>query len=335
MDKLFAEVLAGGFAGFPLGFDGIHQFRVLGAANGAQSGKGNVGILRRFFPADSSRPREIPEAFGSGLQTFAVLIGNVFVLGQIDRCQQFFHGIGPIVAVSGGGFQQFPAPKGFSRIGDVLGKQQIPLSGGPCGGVGMALHTGVQRQNQALQPGVVPPGAYGIRQQPERGVLVNGFIPLFQYLGQAGLFQLVHAVLLRNFEIRAQPQTQTMLPNQIGAESVNGADLGVTHQRILTAERRITRVPGHLLGDFIQNSAPQFPCGGSGIGDNQKGINAFRGRFCEISHQPFGQHLGFAGTGGCGHQNAPATRLNGMGLINCRGKFSHGSLLLVSKTRLL
>ena len=197
----------------------------------------------------------------------------------------------------------------------------------PCGGEGVALHLGVQLQDQLGQGAVVPPLAHGVGEKLKIGIVLNARIGVLQHPVEAALAHRVCPLLVEDLEVRGELRRLTVFPQKVGAEAVDGADLRAADQGALPSEAGVVGIVRQAARELLRDPAAQLPRGGAGIGDDEKAVNVGGGAGVgDVRHEPLGQHAGLAAAGTGGHQHRAAARIDGRLLGRGGFKFSHGSL---------
>ena len=192
----------------------------------------------------------------------------------------------------------------------------------------MALDPPKHIQHDLGQAAVIPSGGEGIHQKGEVPLRINVPVLLLQHVLQHLGHHHMALPLVAQAEVRVQIQQVPALPEEGGAEGVDGGDLSLIDQGGLPAEVPVVgslRQPGgQLLGD----AGPQLPCGRLGVGDDQElvQIHPLPGH---PVHEPLHQHPGLARACCGGDQQLPAPVIHDPLLFLCQGK-GHGLPLLSS-----
>ena len=199
----------------------------------------------------------------------------------------------------------------------------------PPHGVGVALDLPVDVQHQPLQRPVIPPGTQRLRQLLGLGIPpADALVKLLQYLLQHLHPQQLRLLLIQHPEIRGQAplplrwQQVDILPQQAPAKGIHRFDVRLIHPHHLAAQVHILRLTGHSLAQLCGDPAPQLRRRRFGEGDDEEIVDA-AALPLHIAEQPLHQHLGLAGTGGGGHQQAAAPVLHGPPLLRRGLKAPH------------
>ena len=173
----------------------------------------------------------------------------------------------------------------------------------------MALDLPVEIQHQLLQPPVVPAEAEGVRQLRRAGAHTG--VKGLQHAAQHTAAQQGGLPLVQHTEVRRQPplplevQQVDVLPQQGGAEGVDGLDVRLVDQQQLALEVAVTgpvrHAPGQLLGDALA----QLRRCRAGVGDDEEVVHIGLLLPQHAAEQAVHQHAGLAAAGGGGDQQAP------------------------------
>ena len=305
------------FAFLSDGLDLLLGHGIAAAPHRPQLGERDLRQCRRPVPPRLRRRDKGPQALHRGGQAGGVAPLQLLV----PRAQ--LPGVGhpalPVPPLPGGVGQQQPAPHRLPRVrrpGQVEGGKLFPQPGG---GVGVGLDLAVDVQSDLHQPAVVPPGGQGVHQQCEIRVLPDGLIPPFQQVVHGPESQHPRLPLVAEAEVRLQVQQVAALPQELGAEGVDGGNLGLVDQGGLPPQMAVAglfRQPG---GQLVHDAPAQLGGGGLGVGDDQKAVDV-QPLVLHPGQEPLHQHPGLAGTGGSGHQQAAAPVGHHGALLRGQGK---------------
>lgn len=131
----------------------------------------------------------------------------------------------------------------------------------------MALDAAVDIQHNGFQPVVIPASGQGVHQAGKVPLIQVG-VGLLQHPVQGLTPQQPRLAVLRHAEIRVQIQLRAALPEQPGAEGVNGGDLGAVNQRGLPLEMGVPRPLLEGLPKRLHNLAAQLRRRRLGKGDD-------------------------------------------------------------------
>ena len=175
-------------------------------------------------------------------------------------------------------------------------------------------------EHRLLQGGVVHPAAQVVRQTAE--VRLHFPVPHFQQ----GFQHLTpdHRLLvgLQLPEIRPQGAEDRVLPQDRGAEAVDGADGSPIHQGELPPEPETARIPVQSLGQSVLDAAAELRCRRPGIGNEQEPIQ-IQIVPEDAVQQPLHQHPGLAGTGSRRNEQGGVPVFHRRPLGGGEGKISH------------
>ena len=109
-----------------------------------------------------------------------------------------------------------------------------------------------------------------------------------------------------------------ILPQQVGAEAVDGAEIRPGKQKLLPLQAAIFRVPGNQLGQLGGKPLLHFRGGSFGKGDHQQPVHV-EGMvgIGDQTDDPLHQHGGFSAAGGGRHQHGAAPGLDALPLFRC------------------
>ena len=108
------------------------------------------------------------------------------------------------------------------------------------------------------------------------------------------------------------------LPQQLGAEGVDGGDARLVHQGGLTAQVAVGGPQSQPVGQLLHNTAPQLGSGSLGVGDDQEAV--YVGPLLHPGQQTFYQHPGLTGACRSGYQKAAPPVIYRRLLFFCQGK---------------
>ena len=120
----------------------------------------------------------------------------------------------------------------------------------------MALDATEHVQHDLLQAAVVPARRQGVHQQGEVVPLLEVLILLLQHVLEDLLGHHRPLPLVAQAEVGVQVQQVSALPQQGGAKSMDGGDLGLIDQGGLAAQVAVVGVLGQTLGQFLRDAAP-------------------------------------------------------------------------------
>ena len=184
----------------------------------------------------------------------------------------------------------------------------------------VALGLFVEVQHQGLQRPVIPSGSQGLRQLAGVAVLLDVGVKILQYPIQHPPPQQHGLLFVQHPEIRGQAvllhrgQQVHVLAEQSGAEGVHGFDVRLIHPQHLPPQVAVPGPVRHPAGQLLGDLAPQFRCGGLGIGDDQE-VVYLTALLLHIGKQALHQNLRLAGACGGGHQKASAPVIYGCFLL--------------------
>ena len=139
--------------------------------------------------------------------------------------------------------QQHLAPGGSSYVGDPIQSPQVLFFLQPANRVWMALDPAKNIQNDLFQRGVIPSRRHGIHQRGKFSRFIQIFIAAVQKVAQHPGHQHMAFSLVAQAKITVQAQFMAALPQNGRAQSVNGGDMCLMHQRDLAAQMGITGLP--------------------------------------------------------------------------------------------
>ena len=221
--------------------------------------------------------------------------------------------------------QQQAAPGGLPRVVYPLQGKGPLLPVQPGGGIGVGLHPPPDVQHDLHEPAVVPPGGHGVHQPGEVAPLGDVLIAPIQHIVEGAEHEDARLPLVAQAEVRIQLQQVAALPQKLGAEGVDGGDLGLIDQGGLPPQVGVggaLRQPG---GQLLHDAAPQLGGGGLGVGNDQEAVDV-QPLPLHPGQEPLHQYPGLAGAGGGGHQQPAAPVVYRGLLFTCQGK-GHRALL--------
>ena len=174
----------------------------------------------------------------------------------------------------------------------------------------MALDLAVKLQYQIFQSPVITAKAKAVRQLDLPGRHIR--IKFLQHPGQHPLAQQLRLPLVQNPEIRRQSplvsqiQQVDVFPQQGGTESINGFDIRLINQQLLTLEVPVSRLRRHTVPQLLGDPLAQLGSGGAGIGDNKEIVQVCLFLPQYPPEQTFHQDAGLAAAGGGGYQHPSA-----------------------------
>ena len=314
-----------GLAGLPHFFE-CHDLRlVLAALGSGQAGKCN-GIRRPAGLLPAAARCQCVKCLRAGLEFFSVSSRQRLVpccTGGTSPQQ-----LCPVGCLSPDICQQCGGVRGIVKTAVQRGPGCLVFLK-PLLRIGMALELFMDLQYQSFQGPVVPPGAQCVRQR--RACLVQGIVKSFQRPLQHPLAHQRGITLVQHPEIRRQcvtlvafGQQVCVFPQQRRAEGVHGLDIRPVYPQQLPAKVGVARVCRQTAIQLRGDLTPQLRGGGFGIGDDEEIIHAapVSGH---IQEKTVHQDLGFAGTGGSGHQQAAAPVVHHRLLGSSQLNFRHGS----------
>ena len=137
----------------------------------------------------------------------------------------------------------------------------------------MALDPPADVHDHLDQAAVLPAVRHGVHQAGKVTLPLHGAVAFLQDLGEGFLQQDLGLVLVAHPEIIVQIQTVTLLPEETGAEGVDGGNIRLVNQGSLTTQAGVLGMEGKPVGDLGGNAA--FELGGCrlGVGDDQEGVD--------------------------------------------------------------
>ncbi len=140
-----------------------------------------------------------------------------------------------------------------------------------------------------------------------------------QTIGQGLGLEIDREHILQHFKLRVQPRLDGELPQQRGAESVDGADLSCFQPAQMACPTfRFVLVGGivQVTNNGIANTPAHLPGGtvGKGDGDDLADIDAVVAQVPEIA---FGENMGLAATSARGEHDGGGAMGNGCLLLLC------------------
>ena len=184
----------------------------------------------------------------------------------------------------------------------------------------MALHGGMELQDEIRKAGVVPAGANPVRQVQE--ILRPGFITAVEYPIQSRGAQALALLLFQDPKGRGDSEYAGIFPKDRGAEGMDRADLGIAAEQDLTAKMRVVRITAKAGSDRVRDPGTEFTGGSTGKGDDQKAVDVFGPDIgalrVHIFHQPLGQDAGLAAACTGRDQDTAAAAADGLKLSICK-----------------
>ena len=312
---------AGPFAGVAPRRDGVGELRLVLGAQSAEGLEGDGQTLARRVPAVRERAGEFPQRLRRALDAGTVGLSDRLRAAHIR--EQAFHLRGPVVRLQGELVQQLSAP---GRLRDVVhrGGERGDHALGPLLGTGVALHLAVQIQHQLLQKAVVPARADRVGQHEKAGVRLRAGVALLHRALERGGFHHAGAVVVDDAEVRRETEQVAVLPQQIGAEAVDRADLRAAAQRALAAQAAAVGLGGRGGGELGHDPPLQLGRGGAREGDNKEAVDVPGVVLVgEIAHQPLGEHAGLAAARAGGDEHGAAAALDRGALRDGRCDLAH------------
>ena len=215
--------------------------------------------------------------------------------------------------------QQDGPPGGVLHVRPRLQLPAALLLPQPAGGVWMALHPSGDVQHDLGQTAVVPPGGQGVHQPGEGPLGVHALIPAVQGLLQHPGHQHLGLPLVAQAEVRVQVQQVAALPQQGGAEGVDGGDLGLVDQGGLPPQVPVVGPLRQPVGQLLGDTGPQLRRRRLGVGDDQELVDVQPLALHPVQ-QPLHQHPGLARPGGGGNQELSPPVPDDFLLFLCQGK---------------
>ena len=311
------------FAGAP---DGLHLLRRVGAVHNLLAprrregdGQGGPG---RVPPPPRPLHKGVQGRQGGG-EAGGVIGVQIGVAGaQLQGPGDLVPPVGPLPPRV---VQQQAAPGGLPRVVYPLQGKGPLLPVQPGGGIGVGLHPPPDVQHDLHEPAVVPPGGHGVHQPGEITPLGDVLIAPVQHIVEGAEHEDARLPLVAQAEVRIQLQQVAALPQKLGAEGVDGGDLGLIDQGGLPPQVGVggaLRQPG---GQLLHDAAPQLGGGGLGVGNDQEAVDV-QPLPLHPGQEPLHQYPGLAGAGGGGHQQPAAPVVHRSLLFTCQGK-GHRALL--------
>ncbi len=213
-----------------------------------------------------------------------------------------------------------PAVEGFQSgslqepvgSGRVIKERKAGFQPVPRGGIGPGV--GVEPPDVLLNGGVVPAGGQEFHEAGEGGVLCG--IELFQ--------DPVHGVLLQDFlfglvqhaEVRGNAEVLEVLPHEVAAEGVYGADVRGGEEHLLVLQVLVVRVFQQPIGDGFGEPVAHFGGGGPGEGDDEEFVGiAGVVRVQEPADAPLDKNSGLARAGGRADNEGAAPGVDSLLLV--------------------
>ena len=123
---------------------------------------------------------------------------------------------------------------------------------------------------------------------------------------------------IRNAKSRFQINFVKMIPQNPDAETVNGSDLCIVHQRQLPLQMLVIRILFQCVLNSGTDTLPHFCCCRIGKGHNQQAVNIQR--ICFIRYHrnnTLYQHRCFSGTGSRRDKQTPVSQIDDFFLFFC------------------
>ena len=230
--------------------------------------------------------------------------------------------------------EQRPAPRRGARVGHAVEREQLHLLCGPLLGPGMALHLVIEREHELAQTRIVAPVADRVSQQAEGRVGVDVHIGALERVLQRRCAQGDAALGVGDLKVRRERKRRAVGAQEVCAEAVDRADLGVGAQRDLPPQAAVFGVGGNARIDPVEDAAAQLGCGRARVGDDEEAVDVDRClRVREVGHEALGEHAGLAAARRRGHEHGAAARVDRSALFGCEVQFSHASRLLSGCSR--
>ena len=290
-----------------------------------QPGEGHGQRLTQRVPAAPGGGHGRLYAIQRGTQALAV--GFFGGLAGRHLAEDIFQFPPPVAQAGESPVQKFAAPGGVRSVLRQVVKAAL-LGLGPLLRTGVCLQFFVQREQQALQPRVVPPRADRVRQREEAR-----FSPLIRRLQhglQRGGFELRGALLVTQAEHGVQPQPRRVLPQQRYAEAVDGADLRAPGQRALPSEpggirprqrRALRQIRPYLAAQLFGRRARE--------GDDEEAVHIHGVlRIQYVTHEPLYEHTGLAAARSSRDEGLPSPVIYGQRLARRGFELRHCPRLL-------
>ncbi len=137
----------------------------------------------------------------------------------------------------------------------------------------MALDPASHIQHDVHQAAVIPSGGHGVHQKGKVIPRRDGLISLVQHLVEGFPHQDRSLVFIAEAEVVVQIQPVAFLPQELGAESVDGGDLGLIDQGRLPPKRSVSGTPDLPVAEFRHDPSPKLGGSGFGVGDHQEAVD--------------------------------------------------------------
>ena len=230
--------------------------------------------------------------------------------------------------------EQRPAPRRGARVGHAVEREQVHLLRGPLLGPRVALHLVIEREHQLAQTRIVAPVADRVGQQPKAGVGIHAGVGALERVLQRRCAQGDAALGVGDLKVRRERKGCAVGAQEVCAEAVDRADLGVGAQRGLPPQAAVFGVGGNARVDPVKDAAAQLGCGRARVGDDEEAVDVDRClRVREVGHEPLGEHAGLAAARCCGHEHGAAARVDRGALLGCEVQFRHPARLLSGCSR--
>ena len=332
---LFLQRLDGFFRRVALRLDAVAHVRVWRLARAAEPWERHV-LQRRHssIPAPVAGVRERAQAVGRGRKAVAVDVHKpLHVLVRHDVELRLKHAA-PVLHTLLHACQQRPTPRRGAGVCHAVEREQIHLLCGPLLGPGMALHLVVEREHQLAQTCVVAPAADGVGQQPKAGVGIHAGVGALERVLQRRCAQGDAALGIGDLKVRRERKGCAVGAQEVCAEAVDRADLGVGAQRGLPPQAAVFGVGGNARIDPVEDAAAQLGRGCARVGDDEEAVDVGRVlRVREVGHEALGEHAGLAAARCRGHEHGAASCVDRSALFGCKVQFSHASRLLSGCSR--
>ena len=258
--------------------------------------------------------------------------GSVVPLQQLvggRQGQGLLQPLGAVPPLPGGVGEEQAAPGGLPGIRHPGQLPHLPLLPQPALRVGVALDAAEHVQHDLGQAAVVPPGGQGVHQDGKGAVRLDSLVLLLQHVLQHLGHEHLCLPLVAQPEVRVQVQPVALLPQEGGAEGVDGGDLGPVHQGGLPPQVPVPWVLRQAGGELLGDAGAQLGGGGLGVGDDQEAVQVQPLPGHPVQ-QPLHQHPGLARPGSGGHQQFPAPVVYDLLLFIGQRKSHGGSSCQVS-----
>ena len=173
----------------------------------------------------------------------------------------------------------------------------------------MALHLSIDIQGNPDQTAVVPPGGHRVQKPGEIPLRLYRLIPLFQHIVHGLEHQHSRLALVTEPEIGVQIQQVPALPEELGAERMDGRDLRLIDQRGLPPQMAVPRALCKAGRQFLHDPSPELGSGGFGIGNDQETVDV-QPLLLHPGEQALHQHPGLTGAGSSRDQQSSAAVLH-------------------------